>query len=60
MKVKLFNRGRPLRLAIMFACQLAFVLFGYDQGVFSGIVGNQSFLETMNREQILHQDSSNS
>lgn len=31
----------------MFACQLAFVLFGYDQGVFSGIITNKSFLEVM-------------
>jgi hypothetical protein len=26
-----YGRGRPLRWAITFACQLAFVLFGYDQ-----------------------------
>ena len=26
------------------SCQLAFVLFGYDQGVFGGIVGNENFL----------------
>lgn len=25
----------------------AFVLFGYDQGVFSGIVGNEDFLNTV-------------
>jgi MFS family permease len=42
----IFGRGRPLRWAITFACQLAFVLFGYDQGVFSGIVGNVHFRET--------------
>ena len=50
MYVKMFKRGLQTRLAIMFACQLAFVLFGYDQGVFSGIVGNQHFLETMGRQ----------
>ena len=27
----IFGRGRSLRWAITFACQLAFVLFGYDQ-----------------------------
>jgi MFS family permease len=42
----LFSRGLPLRIAITFSCQLAFVLFGYDQGVFSGIVGNADFLDT--------------
>ncbi|OAK96880.1 putative Myo-inositol transporter 1 [Phaeosphaeriaceae sp. SRC1lsM3a] len=41
-----FGRGFKLRAAITIACQLAFVLFGYDQGVFSGIVGNQDFLDT--------------
>ena len=41
-----FGRGRKLRYAITFACQLAFILFGYDQGVFSGIVTNQNWLET--------------
>ncbi|OKP13867.1 Sugar transporter STL1 [Penicillium subrubescens] len=40
-------------MAIMFTCQLAFILFvpyhieGYDQGVFSGIVGNDDFLEVI-------------
>jgi MFS family permease len=41
-----FGRGFKLRCAITIACQLAFVLFGYDQGVFSGIVGNEDFLAT--------------
>lgn len=40
-----FGRGFRLRTAITVACQLAFVLFGYDQGVFSGIVGNQNWLD---------------
>ncbi|KAJ4396991.1 hypothetical protein N0V93_001215 [Gnomoniopsis smithogilvyi] len=40
-----FGRGFRLRTAITIACQLAFVLFGYDQGVFSGIVGNADWLE---------------
>lgn len=49
MNVKSFNffgRGRSLRIAITMACQMAFILYGYDQGVFSGIVGNEDFLET--------------
>jgi MFS family permease len=41
-----YGRGFKLRAAITIACQLAFVLFGYDQGVFSGIVGNENFLNT--------------
>ena len=41
-----FGRGRSLRLAITMACQMAFILYGYDQGVFSGIVGNEDFLNT--------------
>lgn len=43
-----YGRGFRLRAAITIACQMAFVLFGYDQGVFSGIVGNSDFLNTFN------------
>lgn len=43
-----YGRGFKLRAAITIACQMAFVLFGYDQGVFSGIVGNADFLNTFN------------
>ncbi|KAF9045772.1 general substrate transporter [Hymenopellis radicata] len=39
-----FGRGKPLQLAISAVCSFAFVLFGYDQGVFSGIIGNEDFL----------------
>jgi len=42
-----FGRGKKLQIAITFCCQLAFVLFGYDQGVFSGIVGNSDFKTIM-------------
>ncbi|KAI9801921.1 MAG: hypothetical protein M1833_002236 [Piccolia ochrophora] len=45
MQFNFYGRGFPLRVAITVACQLAFVLFGYDQGVFSGIVGNEDFKE---------------
>lgn len=41
-----FGRGFGLRVAITVACQMAFVLFGYDQGVFSGIIGNADWLDT--------------
>lgn len=41
-----YGRGFKLRAAITIACQMAFILFGYDQGVFSGIVGNANFLDT--------------
>ena len=44
--INLFGRGFKLRAAITIACQMAFILFGYDQGVFSGIVGNEDFLNT--------------
>jgi hypothetical protein len=27
-KINIYGRGRPLRMAIMFTCQLAFILFG--------------------------------
>ncbi|KAF2089549.1 general substrate transporter [Saccharata proteae CBS 121410] len=48
MQLDLFGRGWKLQLAITAACSMAFVLFGYDQGVFSGIVGNEDFLEIVN------------
>ncbi|EMR66782.1 putative hexose carrier protein [Eutypa lata UCREL1] len=44
--INIFGRGFKLRAAITIACQMAFILFGYDQGVFSGIVGNENFLDT--------------
>ncbi|KAK3077165.1 hypothetical protein LTS18_011042, partial [Coniosporium uncinatum] len=47
MQFNLFGRGLKLRVAITVACEMAFILFGYDQGVFSGIVGNPHFLDTV-------------
>ncbi|KAL9087124.1 MAG: hypothetical protein Q9159_003819 [Coniocarpon cinnabarinum] len=47
MKINMFGRGFKLQLAIIAACQMAFILFGYDQGVFSGIVGNEDFLNVV-------------
>ncbi|KAI5801204.1 sugar transporter [Geopyxis carbonaria] len=46
-QINMFGRGFRLRLAITVACEMAFILFGYDQGVFSGIVGNDDFREKM-------------
>lgn len=39
-----YGRGRPLRLAITSCCLSAFLFFGYDQGVFSGILQNKDWL----------------
>jgi MFS family permease len=39
-----FGRGKPLQLAVTACCLTAFVLFGYDQGVFGGILQNEDWL----------------
>lgn len=41
----IFGRGKPLRIAIYVACLSAFVFFGYDQGVLSGLLENEYFQE---------------
>lgn len=38
------GRGKSLQVGITACCLVAFVLFGYDQGVFSGILQNQDWL----------------
>jgi hypothetical protein len=38
MKYNIFGKGFKLQVAITLTCQIAFIFFGYDQGVFSGIV----------------------
>ncbi|KZT59577.1 general substrate transporter [Calocera cornea HHB12733] len=38
-------RGTPLLIAYLSACGLAFLLFGYDQGVMGGLVNSPYFLE---------------
>jgi predicted MFS family arabinose efflux permease len=43
-----FGRGKPLQFAITVCCLCAFVLFGYDQGVFSGILQNENWLQQFN------------
>ncbi|CRG85798.1 Sugar transporter STL1 [Talaromyces islandicus] len=40
-------RGMPLVMAITAACSNGFLLFGYDNGVFSGLTTDALFLETM-------------
>jgi MFS family permease len=45
-KFSLFGRGKSLQIAITTACSMAFVLFGYDQGVFGGIVTNVNWRST--------------
>lgn len=46
LKFNIFGRGRKLQWAITLACSMAFILFGYDQGVFGGIVTNANWMDT--------------
>ena len=41
-------RGKSLTWGITISCGAGFFLFGYDQGVFGGILTNQNFLDTFN------------
>ncbi|RSM09781.1 hypothetical protein CDV31_007521 [Fusarium ambrosium] len=38
------GRGKGVRVGITICCLIAFVLFGYDQGVFGGILQNEDWL----------------
>ncbi|MCJ1333108.1 hypothetical protein MMC10_009802 [Thelotrema lepadinum] len=40
-----YGRGKSLQLAIGYCCLTAFLFFGYDQGVFSGILQNKNWLD---------------
>lgn len=40
----MFGRGKPLNAAIYACCLAAFLFFGYDQGVFGGILQNPDWL----------------
>ena len=40
-----FGHGRSMQTAITCCCLMAFVLFGYDQGVFGGILQNKNWLD---------------
>ncbi|KAF9887915.1 hypothetical protein FE257_009437 [Aspergillus nanangensis] len=44
--VRWFRPGFPIQFAITCTCLAAFLLFGYDQGIFGGIVTNPDFLDT--------------
>lgn len=39
-------QGKPLQFRITAACGAGFLLFGYDQGVFGGLLDNEPFLQT--------------
>ncbi|CEL08185.1 Putative Sugar transporter STL1 [Aspergillus calidoustus] len=43
-----FGRGKKLQLAVTSCCLCAFVLYGYDQGVFGGILENSDWLTQFN------------
>lgn len=40
------TRGKPLQLNITAACGTGFLLFGYDQGIFGGLLDNDHFRRT--------------
>ncbi|KAL2865723.1 sugar porter family MFS transporter [Aspergillus lucknowensis] len=40
------TRGKTLQLSISAACGAGFLLFGYDQGIFGGLLDNEHFLRT--------------
>ncbi|KAJ5959367.1 uncharacterized protein N7479_006517 [Penicillium vulpinum] len=42
------GRGKTLQFALTVCCLMAFVLFGYDQGVFGGILENKDWLDQFN------------
>ncbi|PSK33923.1 High-affinity glucose transporter [Elsinoe australis] len=44
-----FKPGKQTELAVTITCLQAFLLFGYDQGVFGGLVTNDDFLNTFGR-----------
>ncbi|KAH7260855.1 general substrate transporter [Fusarium redolens] len=43
-----FGRGKKLQRAVTSCCLCAFVLYGYDQGVFGGILENEDWLRQFN------------
>ncbi|CBF83380.1 hypothetical protein AN3115.2 [Aspergillus nidulans FGSC A4] len=42
-KLEMYGRGLGLRMAILFTCLMAFVLFGYNQGAIAGVLENEDF-----------------
>ncbi|QIW99754.1 hypothetical protein AMS68_005272 [Peltaster fructicola] len=45
-RLRIFKKGFQTQLSIVIATQIAFILFGYDQGVFSGLVNNPDWRQT--------------
>ncbi|OAA59046.1 myo-inositol transporter 1 [Niveomyces insectorum RCEF 264] len=43
---RMLTRGLGLRILINISCDIAYVLFGYDQGVFGSIINNPDFVKT--------------
>jgi MFS family permease len=43
-----YGPGRPTRIGISACCLAAFLFFGFDQGVFSGILQNEHWLDLFN------------
>lgn len=41
------SQGKPLQFGITAACGAGFLLFGYDQGIFGGLLDNEPFLKTL-------------
>ncbi|KAJ5513240.1 hypothetical protein N7463_002792 [Penicillium fimorum] len=44
----ILRRGKTLQFGLTVCCLMAFVLFGYDQGVFGGILENENWLDQFN------------
>lgn len=44
----IYGRGGPLRVVIYATCLSAFLFFGYDQGVFGGLLENKDWLKQFN------------
>lgn len=44
----IYGRGKPLQAAIYACCLSAFLFFGYDQGVFGGLLQNTHWLDQFN------------
>lgn len=42
------GRGKPLQVGITVCCLVAFLLFGYEQGVFGPILQNENWLDQFN------------
>lgn len=42
------GRGKKLQAGVTVCCLIAFVLFGYDQGVLGGLLEFENFLEQFN------------